>query len=266
MSLTIDHLVILVKNLDTAITDYRALGFHVLPGGTHAEGATHNALVSFADGSYLELIAFLDHRIPHRWAAPAKQGLEGFIDYALLPGSVPEVVAAARARGLDYQGPFDGGRIRPDGERLVWQTGLPASRDLPFLCGDVTARTLRVPGGDAHMHANGTRGVATLTVLVRDLDTSLARYAALLGPQVPDSVQPFSLPGVGLRQALLPLGSATLALVSPDGDAPEGAALRLHLEQRGEGLIGLTLQSTSAQARQLPRARSHGAAIGLQAG
>jgi len=221
--------------------------------------------VTFADGSYLELIAFLDNRIPHRWAAPAKQGLEGFIDFALLPGSVPEVVAAARARGLHYQGPFDGGRVRPDGERLVWQTGLPPSRDLPFLCGDVTARALRVPGGDAQKHANGALGVSTLTVLVRDLDTSLARYTALLGPQMTGTVQPLSLPGVGLRQVLLPLGSAMLALVSPDGDAPEGAALHLQLEQRGEGLIGLALQTASAPARQLPRARTHGAAISLQA-
>src|SRR5207249_370550 len=35
----------------------RALGFTVVPGGVHAGGLTHNALIPFADGRYLELLA-----------------------------------------------------------------------------------------------------------------------------------------------------------------------------------------------------------------
>ncbi|PMP81392.1 MAG: VOC family protein, partial [Roseiflexus castenholzii] len=54
----IDHIVILVRDLLAAIDDYTALGFTVTPGGVHADGATHNALVAFVDGGYLELIAF----------------------------------------------------------------------------------------------------------------------------------------------------------------------------------------------------------------
>ena len=59
MSLTLDHVVIRVNDLERVIADYTALGFTVQRGGTHADGVTHNALVGFADGSYLELIAFL---------------------------------------------------------------------------------------------------------------------------------------------------------------------------------------------------------------
>ena len=66
MSLQLDHLVILVRDLESAIADYTALGFTVQRGGTHADGATHNALVGFADGSYLELIAFLKPAPAHR--------------------------------------------------------------------------------------------------------------------------------------------------------------------------------------------------------
>ncbi|MEI6179461.1 MAG: VOC family protein, partial [Chloroflexales bacterium] len=47
----IDHLVILVGNLAAAVADYEALGFTITPGGEHTDGATHNALISFADGS-----------------------------------------------------------------------------------------------------------------------------------------------------------------------------------------------------------------------
>jgi catechol 2,3-dioxygenase-like lactoylglutathione lyase family enzyme len=59
MTLPLDHVVILVAELERAIADYTTLGFTVQRGGTHAGGSTHNALVGFADGSYLELIAFL---------------------------------------------------------------------------------------------------------------------------------------------------------------------------------------------------------------
>ena len=53
----IDHLVIMVQDLDRAAKDYERLGFTVVAGGKHPVGS-HNALIAFADGSYLEIIAF----------------------------------------------------------------------------------------------------------------------------------------------------------------------------------------------------------------
>ncbi|TMJ30929.1 MAG: VOC family protein, partial [Alphaproteobacteria bacterium] len=53
----IDHLVIMFPDLETAIRDYTELGFTVVRGGSHPTG-THNALIAFADGAYVELIAF----------------------------------------------------------------------------------------------------------------------------------------------------------------------------------------------------------------
>ena len=49
--------------------------------------------------------------------------------------------AAARARGLGYEAPYEGGRLRPDGEQLRWRNARAQSQDLPFLCGDLTPRT-----------------------------------------------------------------------------------------------------------------------------
>lgn len=267
MTLALDHLVILVRDLEAAIADYASLGFTVQRGGTHADGSTHNALVGFADGSYLELIAFLKSAPSHRWAAAARRGIEGFIDFALLPSSVAEVVAAARSRGLDYQGPFDGGRLRPDGQRVDWQTGTPRSRDLPFLCGDITPRSLRVREGDVRVHANGVQGVSLLTVAVEDLEASLTRYAALLGAQALQGVRAVVLPGLGLRQALVPLGHVTLALVAPGPDPQAGAPLRGLLEQCGEGVVGVALRGpATARPQALPRDRSHGAAFDIVPG
>lgn len=263
MPLALDHLVILVPDLDTAIADYRALGFTVHPGGTHADGATHNALVVFGDGSYLELIAFLRAAPGHRWGGHAARGHSGFIDFALLPlPSVGAVVADAASRGLAYQGPSDGGRLRPDGQRLAWQIGAPPSDELPFLCGDVTPRALRVPEGPVRTHPNGVAGVACLTVAVSDLAASRARYAALLGQ--PGELLP--LTGLGLAQARFGLGAVSLLLVGPAAGAHGPAAQALHaaLGGRAAGVVGLALRGPAPAV--LSQTRSHGAPLEIVAG
>jgi catechol 2,3-dioxygenase-like lactoylglutathione lyase family enzyme len=263
-ALSLDHVVILVHDLEATIVDYTALGFTVQRGGTHADGNTHNALVGFADGSYLELIAFKRPTPQHRWGAAAASGREGFVDFALLPPDVRTVVEDARARGLAYEGPLDGGRVRPDGEQLRWQIGTPPAPDLPFLCGDITPRSLRVREGAVREHANGVTGVAAVTVAVSDVPASLQRWRALLDTASARvaTVQP--LAGLGLLQAVLPLGAATLVLVGPGPDETAGAnaALRKGLKGRGEGIVGLTLRAApGAPARNLPATLTHGAAI-----
>jgi len=75
----IDHLVIMFKELEPDVSAYRDLGFTVVPGGEHPAG-THNALVAFADGAYLELIAFKRPNDQHRWWDVAQAG-GGFIDF-----------------------------------------------------------------------------------------------------------------------------------------------------------------------------------------
>jgi len=198
----LDHVVILVKNLDAAMTQYCGLGFNVFAGGEHAGGLTSNALIAFADGSYLELLAFragagrgsnlrreqesdgsapdaqssLSARFMHRRAVG-----EGLVDFALASESLSEDIRRARLSGLDLSGPARGGRYRPDGRELRWLTALPSSFDLPFLIQDETERVLRVPTGEVTTHSNGAGGISGVTVAVNDLDLSLARYDSLLG-------------------------------------------------------------------------------------
>lgn len=225
----IDHLVILVRDLAEAVEDYEALGFHVSPGGEHTDGATHNALISFADGTYLELLAFLREAPEHRWWRHSAAG-EGLIDFALLPGAIADDVAAARARGLPMLGPFPGGRERPDGVRIDWQSAMAELPELPFLCGDVTPRDLRVPAaGD---HANGASGIFRVTVAVRDVEAAAARYAALLG------AAPLVEPG----RRLFKLGPSYIALQQPGSGALESAAVEARLDQRGEGIASVALR------------------------
>jgi catechol 2,3-dioxygenase-like lactoylglutathione lyase family enzyme len=274
MPLALDHVVIAVTDRDAAAADYRWLGFQVLAGGAHPGRTSHNALVVFADGAYLELIAWRAPAPEERWYRTLRDHGEGLVDFALLPGDTAQALSEARARGLDtLTGPLDGARLRPDGAQLRWQTARHATPDLPFLCGDVTPRSLRVPEGDVRVHPNGAQGVAELAVAVHDLDATLARYRALLGAPEAEASRADE---DGVRTARLALGGLRLVLRSPGpaADAPDGPAaspalrsLRARLASRGEGPSALTLRcAVGAVPPQADPAATHGVALRWEAG
>ncbi|MCO5175820.1 MAG: VOC family protein [Thermomicrobiales bacterium] len=192
MPTAIDHVIILAEDLDTAMQQYTDLGFTVIPGGKHAR-FTHNALVTFQDGSYLELIAFYEAPDAakgegHRWFKHVGNG-GGLIDFAVGTPDVTSVVKDTTARGLHYDGPHPGQRARPDGEQLRWQSAMAGSEDssaLPFVIEDITDRGLRVPA-DGNTHTNGVRGIARLVVAADDLDAAIRDFQALLGVDAPKS-------------------------------------------------------------------------------
>jgi len=232
----LDHIVIHVNDLDAASADYRRLGFTVTPGGEHADGNSHNALISFTDGTYLELIAFKRPPPPeHLFARGVAQG-EGMITYALLPDDIEADVAAAKRRGLDLEGPYPGGRLRPDGVRLEWQTARAATPDLPFLCADVTPRELRVPGGRSLEHPNSATGISGLTLVVLDLKASTDRYRSLLGTE--PYMLPKAAPGLNGYAAAFKVGNTVIVLVEPI----EGPILDTSRDT-GEGPYSLLLQA-----------------------
>ena len=173
-----DHVVLVVLDLNPAVAEHRDRGFTVTPGGEHAGGLTHNALVGFADGSYLELIAFHDLAAvhgKHSWAPVAERG-GGWADFALLSNDLRQDVTALG--DLVARPPEDGGRTRPDGLGIAWRVAR-LQKPLPFLIEDLTARELRVPGGDAAKHANRTGGLAGVILGATDPARVTELYALL---------------------------------------------------------------------------------------
>lgn len=228
----LDHVVIRVYDLAKATEDYAALGFTVVPGGEHPSLGSRNALIAFEDDTYLELWALgsgpPDRIVPRKlrfqelvsrspverhWL-PWQSSPEGLVDFALVPSNIEKAIAAASARGLHLEGPLPGERLRPDGQRVAWQLGFADNVDLPFLCADVTPRSLRVPGPEARNHANGATGIAWVIVAASNLDASTTRYTALLGQEAhiqdlsPDEDSEFTL------------GSTVLALGWARDDGP----------------------------------------------
>lgn len=192
----LDHVVFVTLDLARTVAEWRERGFTVHMGGAHAGGLSENALVGFSDGSYVELFAFTDlerARGRHRWA-PVAERSGGWADFALGSNDLMQDTAALGdllARPVE-----DGGRTRPDGLRIAWRTAHLAE-PLPFLIEDVTARELRVPGGDASAHRNGTRGVGRVTVTARDPALLRERYARLRERGAPEiDVRPGDRDGV----------------------------------------------------------------------
>jgi catechol 2,3-dioxygenase-like lactoylglutathione lyase family enzyme len=224
----IDHVVILVHDLDAATRDYTTFGFTVVPGGEHADGRSRNALIAFADGSYLELIAFKDNIVPESHTFYRTNSIEGLITYAFLPTNIKADIDSARERGLPFDGPHPGGRLRPDGQRLEWQIARPLTHDLPFLCADITPRSLRVPSGPAHEHRNGATGISALGIVVSDIEQSRQRYASLLGPDISISdIQPHH----DRLEVDFRLGDTVIVLAQPTAPGD----LQQYLDTHGEG-------------------------------
>ena len=180
----LDHVVFVTLDLDSTVAGYRNRGFIVTPGWEHTGGLSHNALIGFEDGSYLEILAFHDlekAKGNHSWAPVAERG-GGWADFALRSDDLVADVAALGA--LVARPPEDGGRTRPDGLVVGWKVAR-LEKPLPFLIQDTTARENRVPQGAATRHRDGTKGVARIVIGTTDPAGMRKKYESLTARGAP---------------------------------------------------------------------------------
>jgi len=247
----LDHLVILARDLDVAAADYERLGFVVTPGGEHADGLTRNALIPFEDGSYFELVSFLDPEDTRDnvWGWRKFLPHEGLIDYCAASDDLEYDVRRLESLGFEVNGPDAGGRRLPDGAEIRWRSARIRQeyRLLPFLIEDLTPRELRVPGGPATRHPNGASGISRLEIAAPDAEEAASSFAAMIG--APDDT------GTSVQ-----LGDCVLSPVTRER---EDAAH--HLTTRGPGPLAVDLvRETPGSTRALDRHLAHGVGIRLR--
>jgi catechol 2,3-dioxygenase-like lactoylglutathione lyase family enzyme len=190
--LKIDHVTIAGSSLKEMQANLSAAGIPSVYGGAHTNGGTEMALVSFPDGSYLELMApqaGADARLIDRqpWAKFLR-GNGGPCAWAAREKDLAGEVARLRAAGIPVSAPVRAGRQRPDGARLEWETSDVGAEVrgafFPFLIRDLTERGLRAfPRGKPGNR--DFRGIAKVVIAVRDLDAAIKRYRQAYGVPAP---------------------------------------------------------------------------------
>ncbi len=250
-----DHLVVLVQDLDKGSRDFEEMGFTVVPGGRHGSG-THNALIAFDDGSYIELIAFYQPNEAHRWWKWKVSG-GGFIDYCMRSSNLDEDLAAFSAAGVVYGAPYQLTRKRPDGYELDWEIAVPQDPRLsgaPFLIRDKTPRGERAPVYTAH--PNGVQRIRRMVHAVQNIDLVDAWAGPLQGAQSQPVIRP-DLMARGLR-ATVAVGDKTASTVDFLAPDLEKSPLTAALLEHGAAPYALEFSGSDASIR-FDAKQSHGA-------
>ena len=269
----IDHLVILLPYSQlVSPPSWLTTNFTISPGGVHSDGRTENKLILFQDGTYIELIAFINddpaRKEGHRWGK--KQF--GLIDFALTarPTSEEEDTAAAHygalaqrlsaagspgtALGIRYLEPITGGRKNPGGTELQWKVTFPTLETqvtqgtyassvtgaVPFLCHDVTPRTLRVDVNNvqATTHPSAVKGIAQFSVIVppEKLESYIDLYSLIL------DTKPVRLFGTARFELTAPVQIPGLVKPWVFLEVPDLDAEKARLAKRGVEVVELALR------------------------
>ncbi|HEY4666809.1 MAG TPA: VOC family protein [Anaerolineales bacterium] len=243
--LRFDHALVAAFDLAAAKSEFESLGFTVIAGGQHSGGLTENALVTFADGNYLELIAPTSRELLERPPPPGPGNYlflfdagEGFVGYAFDAPNLDAEVRRLRSNGIDIGDPQPGGRRRPDGVELAWRTAMLPDTRSPFFVVDDTPRERRIrEESEITTHPNRAEGVIGIVVPVQNLERAVARHEAILGvPSKP------GLPGPGAAMAEFQIGGFRLSLAAPEGDA---SPLAEHLAHHGQVPYQVQIRTSS---------------------
>ncbi|HLZ70707.1 MAG TPA: VOC family protein [Dehalococcoidia bacterium] len=247
-----DHAVIAVNDLPRALARFPAeLGLDAQPGGRHTGRGTENGIVRFGL-DYLELMAVYNADEVAKGRAGGEVLLSllarqpgGLLGYALATDDIDELAGRVRAAELNPLGPFAMQRERPDGRVLKWRLLIPGGvswrRPWPFFIQWDAPDAERLAWEQPGQHALGVRGVAGVSVLVRDLAKTRELYRRALGLEL---VAEDDVPQLAARRARFALGPLTIDLLAADG----AGAADTELQAQGEGLFQVTLRGPLAQA------------------
>jgi hypothetical protein len=239
--LKIDHVTVAGRNLKTMMNNLAAVGLHCEYGGPHNDHVTEMALLSFSDGSYLELIAPVEDAdakalAAHVWTKQMTENA-GPCAWAVQSSDLDSEEKRLRAAGVAVSPPVHSGRQRPDGKHLEWETAQigeePRGTFFPFAIRDSTPRRDR-----AFLTGKPTTkdfsGVSRVVIAVRDLRASVERYrqAYALAPPIEEVDK-----DLGAHLALFT--GAPVVLAAP---LPTSSWLTARLEQFGEGPCAFILK------------------------
>ena len=269
--LGIDHVVVLVRDLDAAEDTFARLGFAPTPRGHHSIGTQNHCLMF--DRDYLELLAVVEpHPVTTVFSSFLAAG-EGAGAIAFSSDDAAAAHAGLRAAGIAAEAPVDFSRpvALPGGTRdarfRIVQIG---SEETPgcraFLCQHFTPEV--VWRDEYRKHAVGVVGIAGVTIVADAPDDTARAWHRVLGSNA----------GAAPTGRRLGVGTAAIdfadrdaarrasATALPTRAAPFIAALRLRVRDRAAAAAalekgGFDVQRLDDGALAVAAEHAHGVAL-----
>ncbi len=237
----IDHVVVLVSNLDKAQQAYARMGFTLTPRGFHTLGSQNHCLMFGSD--YVELLAVPKPHPAMQYFSDFLAKGEGLGAIALATDDAGGLHASLAKDGIAADAPLDFSRpVEGLGDARFRIVQLPPDASpgcRMFACQHFTREVVWRP--EFQRHANGVTAVAAVAVVAEDPEAAAADYGKLLAAR-PQDIE------VGF---LVQTGSASIALAS-----------RWKIGHRLHG-VGLPLRSRPLVAALFVRVANRATAAGV---
>ena len=235
----IDHAVVAVKDLDSAATIWRKLGFTLSPRGTHSAKMGSGNYTIMLDPDYVELlgvIADTEHNAPLRaFIAQRGEGVERIAFTAVDSAAGAEEITA---RGYKALGPTDFERpvTLPDGSVSAakfrvfqWPIEEAPGGLRIFVCQHKTRETVWIP--ELMVHANSAKRLKQVLIVTTEPAKDAAHLAKMIdGATRNESDGAITVPSGGDRADFVFVTKDVLAKRFPDtslAGAPERGGVAL---------------------------------------
>jgi catechol 2,3-dioxygenase-like lactoylglutathione lyase family enzyme len=200
----IDHVVVLVRDLDKAQQAYARMGFTLTPRGFHTLGSQNHCLMFGRD--YVELLAVPKPHPAMQYFTDFLATGEGLGAIALATDDAGGLHASLAADGIAADAPLDFSRpVEGLGDARFRLVQLPPDASpgcRMFACQHFTREIVWRP--EYQRHANGATQIAAVAVVAEDPESGAASYGKLLGAK-PQRIE---------EGLLVQTGSAPIALAS----------------------------------------------------
>jgi catechol 2,3-dioxygenase-like lactoylglutathione lyase family enzyme len=231
----LDHVVILVRDLDTAAASWKRLGFTLAPRGVHSPHMGSANFTMMFDSDYIELIGIVTDTPYNAGSRAWLVDHEGLERIALSTWDASALASKLRDVGVDTADPLHFGRdvSLADGRSACAQFRVvrwPPSEANPglgvFACQHMTPQFVWLP--ELQTHPNTARRIARVEILATDPRASASDLARQThGSVEPDANGAFCVPTGDGRATLVVMDRACFTRRHPavtfDALAKEGA-------------------------------------------
>ena len=267
----IDHVVVMVRDLDNAAENWKQLGFTVSPRGTHSAHMGSGNYTIMLDPDYIELLGVLtptEHNAPARAFLDKREGIERIAFTAVDSADGAEEI---RARGYPPIGPTDFERpVRmPDGtlsaakfRTFQWPVAEAPGGVRIFACQHKTRETVWIP--ELMKHANGAKCLKQVLIVAPEPAKEAAHLSRMIDREareesdgavaVPSGADRANFVFLTKEQLSRRYPQVPLASLSERGAAGLVIAADLTLTEKALGATGVR----SASATCVPPAAGNG--------